>query len=212
MGQGEFAITWVLDIYSENFIYQNLSLASCRAPLALFEVNRNWRYLRNAGAYALLVSITWVQGHLKKKWFIWKLEHQEIFIQIHFTFQACHLSFSLVGGKWPLHYSSNHRIIKVRKTSKIIWSNCHPMPVTTLDRVTQCNIYPSLEHLQGWRIYHLPGQPVPMHHQTARQSTQVLGKEPCFCFLAVSVPLRASGQWDQAQTLVAAPAVLPCYK
>ena len=38
------------------------------------------------------------------------------------------------------------------------------MPMTSLDHVTQCHIYPFLEHLHGRRLYHLPGQPVPMPH------------------------------------------------
>lgn len=43
---------------------------------------------------------------------------------------------------------SDHRIIKVGKTAKIIQSNHPLMPVTILDRATECNIYPFLEHLQ----------------------------------------------------------------
>ena len=43
----------------------------------------------------------------------------------------------------------NHRIVKVGKTSKIIQSNCQPMPVTTLGHVPQCHIHPFLQHLQG---------------------------------------------------------------
>jgi len=43
----------------------------------------------------------------------------------------------------------NHRIVKVGKPSKIIQSNCQPMPVTTLGHVPQCHIHPFLQHLQG---------------------------------------------------------------
>ena len=42
-----------------------------------------------------------------------------------------------------------HRIVWVGKAIEIIYYNQQPMPVTTLDRVTQCDIYPLLEHLQG---------------------------------------------------------------
>ena len=39
------------------------------------------------------------------------------------------------------------------------------MPVTALDRVTQCKTHSFLEDLQGWWLHHLPGQPVPIPHQ-----------------------------------------------
>ena len=34
------------------------------------------------------------------------------------------------------------------------------------DHVPQCHISTFLEHLQGWWLHHLPGQPVPLHHHS----------------------------------------------
>lgn len=59
----------------------------------------------------------------------------------------------------------NHRIVKVEKTNKIIQSNHQSIPVTAVDHVVQCDIYPLLENLQGWQLHHLPEQPVPTPHQ-----------------------------------------------
>ena len=47
------------------------------------------------------------------------------------------------------HFYGGHRITKVGKTTKIIKSNRQPMSVTALVHITQCDIYPFLEHLQG---------------------------------------------------------------
>lgn len=60
----------------------------------------------------------------------------------------------------------NCRIIEVGKTSKTMYSNHQPMPVTALVHVAQCDICPFLENLQGWWLHHLPGQPVPIPHQS----------------------------------------------
>jgi len=43
------------------------------------------------------------------------------------------------------------------------------VPVTTLDHVTESDTYPLLEHLQGWWLQHLPGQPVPMPHYSFQE-------------------------------------------
>ena len=37
--------------------------------------------------------------------------------------------------------------------------------------VPQCHIHTALEHLQGWWLHHLPGQPVPLPHHSYWEET-----------------------------------------
>jgi len=58
--------------------------------------------------------------------------------------------------------SMNHRIIgwkrPLRSSSPII----NPTPPFLLKHIPKCHIYTFFEHLQGWGLHHIPGQPVPM--------------------------------------------------
>jgi len=76
-------------------------------------------------------------------------------------------------------FSSGHRITEwhaLQGTSRIMKLQlpCHRQgrqpPRTVLDQAAQDPIQPGLEHLQGWGIHNLSGQPVPAPHHS-------LGKE-----------------------------------
>ena len=56
--------------------------------------------------------------------------------------------------------------LRLEKTSKIIQPNHQPIPTMPLSHFPQCHIHTVLEHLQGWWLYHLSGQPVPMYYQS----------------------------------------------
>ena len=65
--------------------------------------------------------------------------------------------------------SQNHRIIESLELKGTF--KCHPVQLpcieqghTQVDQVTQSLVQPGLESLQGWSIYHLSGQPVPVPH------------------------------------------------
>lgn len=58
-------------------------------------------------------------------------------------------TFTMVGMIF-IPSSSNHRITKAEKNTKIIQSNQQSMPVTALDHVPQCYTSMFLKHLQGW--------------------------------------------------------------
>lgn len=66
-------------------------------------------------------------------------------------------SFCFIPSLLPqlLGFSKTHRMVilellRLERTSKIIQSNYQLMPVTTLEHVTQCDIYTFHEHLHGW--------------------------------------------------------------
>ena len=71
---------------------------------------------------------------------------------------------------WPHTYPSSfgrgkhHRIIKVGKElyDDLVWPSA--LPTMPTDHVRQCHIHTVLEHLQRWRLHHLPGHPVPLQH------------------------------------------------
>jgi len=52
------------------------------------------------------------------------------------------------------------------------------MPVPALNHVPQCHISTVLEYRQGWWLYHLPGQPVPLHHCSVREMFTNTQPEP----------------------------------
>lgn len=55
----------------------------------------------------------------------------------------------------------NHIIkeaLRLEKTSKILKSNPNPPLPGPRNHVPKCHISVFLEHLQGWRLHHLPGQ------------------------------------------------------
>ena len=62
-----------------------------------------------------------------------------------------------------------HRIIeslRLEKTSKIIKSSCQPNTTMPTKPCPECHIHTFFEHLQGWGLHHLPGQPVHRHAQS----------------------------------------------
>ena len=66
------------------------------------------------------------------------------------------------------HLTGNHRIIErlgLEGTPRIIKLQS-PAPDLVLDQVAQGSIQPGLEHLQGWSIHSLSGQPVPAPHHS----------------------------------------------
>ena len=86
-----------------------------------------------------------------------------------------HFSFLLLPLRhcetWSLQ---NHRITEwpgLEGTSRImnLQSPCHRQghqPPHLLDQVAQGPIQPGLEHLQGWGIHNLSGQPIPAPHHS----------------------------------------------
>ena len=68
-------------------------------------------------------------------------------------FVACH--HRIIGWKRPLRWSS---------------PTIHPTPPCLLNHIPNCHIYTFFEHLQGWGLHHIPGQPVPMSdHSFSKQ-------------------------------------------
>ena len=65
----------------------------------------------------------------------------------------------------------------------------------SLDQVTQSLVQPDLEHFQGWGIYHLSGQPVPVPHHPHRKEflTYVQPKSTLFQFKTVVLSPVATG-------------------
>jgi len=76
--------------------------------------------------------------------------------------------------------SQNHRMLRLERTLKIrigiinigkdhqnhlVQPSIHP-PRPPLNHVLQCHICMFLELLQGWRLHHLPEQPVLMPHHS----------------------------------------------
>jgi len=80
--------------------------------------------------------------------------------------------FSKIIELWYTSSQAKHRIIeslRLEKTSKTIQSNSQPIPTMPTNHVPQFHFCPFLEHLQGWWLHHLPGQPVPMPHHSCRE-------------------------------------------
>ena len=81
-----------------------------------------------------------------------------------------HISTYPISGKlW------NHRIIeclglegtpRIIKFQPLCHRKCHQPPKLVLDQVAQGPIQPGPEHLQGWSIHSLSGQPVPAPHHS----------------------------------------------
>jgi len=63
--------------------------------------------------------------------------------------------------------SQSHRIIeslRLERAPRSLSPTVIPPPPCPLTHIPQCHIYPALEHLQGWWLHHLHGQPVPLPH------------------------------------------------
>jgi len=79
------------------------------------------------------------------------------------------------------------------------------MLATTLDHVPWCHIYLFLELLQGQRLYHLFGQPVPiLHHSFCEEIfPNIQPKSPLVQLEAItSYPLTVTWQKRLAPTLL----------
>jgi len=70
------------------------------------------------------------------------------------------LDFSLLNVS-PDRMKS-HRIIGWKRPLRSSSPTIHPTPPCLLNRIPKCHIYMFFEHLQGWGLHRLPGQPVPM--------------------------------------------------
>ena len=53
--------------------------------------------------------------------------------------------------------------LRLEKTTKLSSPTINPSPPCPLNHITQCHIYPLLEHLQGWWLHHFPGQLILLH-------------------------------------------------
>ena len=54
------------------------------------------------------------------------------------------------------------RIIGWKRTVQSSNPTVNPTPPCLLNHIPKCHICMFFEHLQGWWLYHLPGQPIPM--------------------------------------------------
>jgi len=97
-------------------------------------------------------------------------------------------------GRVTLVHTKNHRIIKVGKghwDHLVQSSTCHQY--CPLNHVPKCHVYTFLDHIQGWWLYHLTGQPVPVcNHsfwevfpniQTEPFLVQLQAISSCRCYL-----------------------------
>ena len=58
--------------------------------------------------------------------------------------------------------SWNHRIIDWKRPLRSSSPTINPTLPCLLNHITKCHVYTFFEHLQGWGLHPLPGQPVPM--------------------------------------------------
>ena len=73
----------------------------------------------------------------------------------------------------------------MEKTTKIIQSNHQPILNMPTDHIPQCHIHTALEHLQGWWLHYLPGQPVPLPYCSfGEEITAIIQPEPTSCLIA----------------------------
>ena len=65
----------------------------------------------------------------------------------------------------------------------------HQPPDLILDQAAQGPIQPALEHLQGWTIHSLSGQPVPeRHHSLCKERPPDIQSKPSLCELKTIPP------------------------
>ena len=76
---------------------------------------------------------------------------------------------ALYSSQSPLLFAMLNRIIEWfgwegTFKGRLVQSPCNEQGYLQLDQVAQSSIQPDLECFQGWGIYHLSGQPVPVFH------------------------------------------------
>ena len=125
---------------------------------------------------------------IKEHCFIWIFVHNSASYswttKVSTTFKIAKWYFCLYNRvcKYTTAVSQNHRITewpRLEGTSRImnLKSPCHrqghQLPHLILDQAAQGPIQPALEHLQGWGIHSLSGQPVPApHHSCSKEFIQ----------------------------------------
>jgi len=103
-------------------------------------------------------------------------------------------SFALLQAE-----SESHRItegLRLEGTSGVIWST-PPLKQGHLEQAVQDHVQAVFEYLQGWRLHHLPGQPVPVlgHSHSEKVFPDVQREPPVFlrgnllCFSLCPLPL-----------------------
>jgi len=68
-----------------------------------------------------------------------------------------------------LFWFQTTELLQLKKTTRIIWSSHWSTTTMPTKHVPQCHICPLVEHLQGWWLHHLTGQPVPVHYHSSSE-------------------------------------------
>ena len=89
---------------------------------------------------------------------------------------------------------NNSRIIGRKRPLRSSSPTVNPTPPCLLNRILKCHIYVVFEHLQGWRLHHLAGQPVPTpDHSFSKEVFPNIQSEPPLMQLEVIASRPVSG-------------------
>jgi len=89
--------------------------------------------------------------------------------------ELCHVRAMLIALSTCSHSITEWFGSEGNFKAHCVQSPCHGQKYLSLDQVAQSPIQPELEYFQGWGIYHLSGQPVPVpHHPHCKKFLRII--------------------------------------